>query len=84
MSKKETKTVWMSRDTQRENYLCFWSKRPAFQKNQGLYYYLNLSEGRLIATLHGDASSKAKKILAPIKLGERGLIKLTITAERIE
>jgi len=55
-----------------------------FQKNPGLYYYFNLSDEHLIATLNGNASSKAKKILAPIKLGKRGLIKLTITAERIE
>lgn len=78
MAKKEKQTVvvWMSRDVGANSFE-FWLNKPLGK--------------RLFWGQKGQASRGAgcvteiRKILRPIKLsGHKGLVKLTITAERIE
>ena len=81
MAKKEKIVVWMSRDTKRVNYLCFWSKQPAYAEGEGRYNPKNKDK---LGTVCDYRVGVVRKMLHPIKLSKRGLVKLTITAERIE
>lgn len=80
MAKKEKQkvVVWMSRDT--ATYYEFWKVRPKWDKFYGGY-----QKTRNSRSLHVNCEYDAiRRLFGPVKLNNKRLLKLTITAERAE
>lgn len=81
MAKKEKTTIWMSRDVS-SGFVEFWPKQPCQTKELGRGYFD--TQDTIDSRLDRVCYTHAKRILGKICLRGKGLLKLTITAERIE